>query len=397
LGKCGATLFTEQLEEDSLRGSIFSKRNRVRQLAPCIQACPLKQDVPGYLGAIADNDYDRALQIIFEDNPFGSVCSRLCFHPCSQACTRQSLDGAVAIRELKMAAVEGARKTPRLDIPAANRGRVAVIGAGPAGLSVAFFLRRQGWSVIVFEAAEQAGGLLRYAVPSFDLSLKALDADLERIMSLGIELQTNSSFSKQAEIEGLLENGFDAVVLAVGAGQGSRLDVDGTSLKNSLDGMSFVRACRAGQQQKISGSVVVAGGGHLAITCARIAVRLGAKSVNLVMRRNSREVPAYAERIRQAEEEGVEIVAGTRPQIEIPTDLLVSAEQRVLDPVWNEWPQLLSKVGTVRLEQDSLMTVTEGVFAAGEAATGQRNLVASIAHGRRVAKAVERFLEGKGL
>ena len=219
---CAATVFPEHAEEqDSLRGRVarevkFSKKLEGRP--PCQAACPLDQDVAGYVTAIAAGDFDRALAIILETNPFPRVLGRLCHHPCQRTCVRNTLDEPVQIRALKLAAAETGQ-APALTPHKEKEQHVVVVGAGPAGLSAAYFLRRRGYKVTVYEAEEEPGGLLRYAEPSLDLSLEALDADIDLIRSTGVEIITG----RRQDLDKLPDA--DAVILAVGAVRGKKIEI----------------------------------------------------------------------------------------------------------------------------------------------------------------------------
>jgi NADPH-dependent glutamate synthase beta subunit-like oxidoreductase len=229
---CAATVFPELADEDGLRGRVsreISFPPGPLPVSPCQAACPLGQDVPAYLHALSKGDFDGALGIILRTNPLPSVCGYLCVRPCMHACVRGVLDRTVQIRALKLAASQTADKVSRVSADGSG-GRVAVVGSGPAGLSAAFFLRKSGYQVDVYEAGERPGGLLRQAVPSFDLPEEALDRDIERIRETGVRILTSRQVDLRGGPESLLVEGARAVILALGSPMGIRLGVPGEEL-----------------------------------------------------------------------------------------------------------------------------------------------------------------------
>lgn len=423
-------------ETGSLRGEVARRvdfPDDLPAVPPCRAACPLGQDVPGYLEALSRGRADRALEIILEHNPFPSSLGRLCLRACMHACVRKEFDGPVRIRALKRAAAELAAGSTGFRTEAERPGRVVVVGAGPAGLSAAAFLRRRGFEVRVIEAARRPGGLLR-CVPRFDLPGHALEADIKRILSLGVEFEYGRRLRSRVEVGALLKKGAGAVILAVGAGRGSPLGVNGEDLPGCLDAVTFSWKAAGGSAERLEGPAVVAGDGTLGVAAARIAVRAGARPVRLLLRRGRARASSDPDRLRQAEEEGVEVIEETWPTAilgsdrveavrcarlrygppdaagrrwlheidpragpELPARCFVSAAGREPDLAWlaSSGPDLVGPLGTLRVDATSQMTSMPGVFAAGEAVSGGRNLVASVASGVRVAAAVERHLEGR--
>jgi NADPH-dependent glutamate synthase beta subunit-like oxidoreductase len=432
--KCAETVFCELGEEpDSLRGRVsrevtFPPGSLV--VPPCRAACHLGQDVPGYLHAIASGDFDRALEIILQNNPMPSVCGYLCVRPCVHACVRGTLDHPVRIRALKLAASQvGSRpiRAPGREL----EDRVAVVGSGPAGLSAAFFLRRSGYQVEVYESGDLPGGLLGRAVPAFDLLGEALEKDIQRIMAAGVRVLTSHRVDLRTGPASLLAGGARAVILALGCPVGCRLGLPGEDLDGCHEAVSFAREHKDGQGAAIEGPAVVAGSGHMALAVARMAVRAGARPVHLLMRRSRREAPADPDRLRMAEEEGVQVHEETRPVEligqgrleavrclpvvygpvdnsgrrwpvaglvpnpgtgrEMPAKVFIAAEDR--EPDAESLADLAGFLGTLRADSESMMTPVAGVFGAGEVVTGSRNLVASLASGMRAAECVEAYLK----
>ena len=431
---CAETVFCELGEEpDSLRGRVSREVEfppGQLMVPPCRAACPLGQDVPGYLHAIASGDFDRALQIILENNPMPSVCGHLCVRPCVHACVRGTLDHPVRIRALKLVASRAGNRpirAPEHEL----QDRVAVVGSGPAGMSAAFFLKKSGYQVEVYESGDLPGGLLRRAVPGFDLPAEALDKDIQRIADAGVRILTSHRVDPGTGPAALLAGGARAVILALGSPVGRRLGLPGEDLEGCYEALSFAREHKDEGGASINGPVVVAGSGHMAVAVARMAARAGARPVHLLMRRSRREFSGDPDALRKAGEEGVQVheeirpveligdrrleavrclpvvygpaddsgrrwpAAGLSPDPattrEIPAKVFIAAEDRVPDAAG--LGELAGPLGTLRVDPKTLMTPLAGVFGAGEVITGARNLVASLASGMRAAECVEAYLK----
>jgi NADPH-dependent glutamate synthase beta subunit-like oxidoreductase len=439
---CPTTIFAEQRSElDSLRGRVarsgsFPKGQKTLPVPACQAACPLGQDVPAYLRAIAASDFNEALRVILDSNPFPSVCGRLCLRACMRACVRGVLDRPLEIRALKQAAAKIGQKQERKTNNRESSGKVAVIGAGPAGLSAAYFLNRKGAQVTVYEAEQKAGGLLRVAVPSFDLDPQALDQDLSFLLAEGVSIQTGWSLRSANDLDRLFSEGAKAVILATGAGRGKRLGIEGENLKGCFDALSFSKMYHDGKGSPLKGAVVVAGSGNMAVAVARMAVRSGASSVTVLLNRSIRESPVDTDALRHAGEEGIVFVESVRPtalvgkkavtgvkvlpveygspdrvgrrwpktseenapglhESELEASIFIAADDRESDFGWLKEGDGISigPVGGIRVDSE-LMTDRRGVFAAGEVTTGPRNCIESIAMGRKAAEEVDRFLLG---
>jgi NADH-quinone oxidoreductase subunit F len=400
--------------------------------APCSNRCPAEVDIPAYVSLTAERRYSEALASHLDRNPFPSVCARVCPHACESSCRRADTDEPVAIRAVKrfMADRKVEARPTVLERPVSERRRVAVVGAGPGGLSAAYFLRRLGHEVTVHEAMPEPGGMMRYGIPSYRLPTKELRRDIGRIEKLGVKIVCNKRLGRSFTLDSLRKK-FDAVFLAVGAWSDMELGVPGEKADGVLSGIDFLRKVAEGKQGRLKGEVVVIGGGNTAIDAARTALRLGAKSSTIAYRRTRDEMPAQAEEIEEAEEEGVAIELLVAPSkiltegkgkkarataIELQRMTLGafdSSGRRRPEPVEGDFVTLPAKyvvraVGQrpvtdkgfpetgrgnrVKADRSTLATSMPGVFAGGDLVLGPATVVEAIGQGRRAAEAIERFL-----
>lgn len=291
--------------------------NYISKTAPCIGTCPSGTDIRGWLTVIAqaeaygrshDQAHEIAWQKITDCNPFPAVCGRVCPHPCEDECNRNAKEGPVAINALERFigdfAISKGLRLSRLS-EEKHPEKIAVVGAGPAGLSCAYQLARRGYSVTVLEAFPQAGGMLRYGIPRYRLPRAVLDAEIQRILDLGVELRCNQIIGKDVSLEDLRKE-YQAVFVGIGAHKGLKLGVPGEEAPNVFTGTSFLNRVNRGEEVRVGSKVIVVGGGDTAIDAARISKRLGA-SVTLLYRRTRQEMPAIKPEIEGALEEGVNI------------------------------------------------------------------------------------------
>ncbi|MBF0105182.1 MAG: FAD-dependent oxidoreductase [Deltaproteobacteria bacterium] len=286
------------------------------KMPPCIGACPQGNNVRGFLTAIAqgegigrtlDESYALAWNIVTETNPIPAVIGRVCPHPCETKCNRKDKDSPVAINNVERFIGDyGIEKNLAHKITGQKKTqRVAVVGAGPAGLSCAFHLAKRGYSVTMFEVFAETGGMLRYGIPAYRLPRKVLDAEIKKILEMGVELKTNCRIGKDISMEDLHQK-FDSVFVAIGAHKGLRLGVKGEDAQGVYSGVDFLHRVAAGEKVDLGKQAVIVGGGDTAIDAARIALRLGTKAT-ILYRRTKNEMPAINEEIEQAEHEGVDI------------------------------------------------------------------------------------------
>ena len=398
-------------------------------IATCSNRCPGEVDVPAYLSLVAEGRNEEALLSHMERNPFPSMCGRVCPHPCETRCRREEIDSSVAIRAVKRYMVDAATEIsmPVMDRPQDEQRRAAIIGAGPAGLSVAYFLRRLGHEVTVYEAMPEPGGMLRYGIPSYRLPREELERDIARITAMGVKVVCNAMIGETLTMEQLRKNN-DAVFIGSGAWSDVSMGIPGEEGGGVASGIEFLKNVELGPKTPIGGDAVIVGGGNTAMDAARTAMRLGASNVTVVYRRTREEMPVQPEEVTEALEEGVKfefLVApvgvirdgggnvtaiklqkmrlgdfddsGRRRPVpiedgfmEIPAAQIIRAiGQRAIIP---DGGPSSTNWGTVSVDEFSLATDFDGVFAGGDAVLGPATAVEAIAQGRRAAEAIERYL-----
>ena len=411
---------------------LLASKNRKAALVPCRSACPAEIDVPRYVRLIDQRDYAGAAAVIREKVPFPWVLGYVCDHPCEDECRRRDVNQSVAIRELKRFAAEqddGSVWSERA-VPRERTGnRVAVVGSGPAGLTGAYLLRLQGHEVTVLEELPQAGGMLRYGIPEYRLPRHVLDREIREIEAAGVEMETGR---RVESLDELLDEGYDAVLVAVGAHRGQKLRIPGASSRGVLLGTEFLRDVNLGNEVEIGRRVLVLGGGNVAFDCARVARRLGAEEVRMACLECRDEMPADEDEIAQGEEEGIVLLPARtftrildddgavtsveflevesfcfdedgRPEIDIVagSEHMVQADTVIF--AIGQTPDIPEAFGLditdrrlVALDPCDLSTSREAVFAAGDAVSGTGSVIKAIASGRKAAAAVDKWLGGSG-
>ncbi len=403
--------------------------------APCQSACPAGVDIPGFVSLVGEKRYAEALRLHRERNPFAAICARVCFHTCEDRCRRSSLDDSVSIRGIKrfMVDQEVTVQKPECRENAANAARkVAIIGAGPAGLSCAYFLARLGYKPVVFERESRPGGMLVQAIPAYRLPRELVAREIRMIESIGVEIQTQKALGKQFTLQSLRGEGYEAVCIALGAPDGVMLKIEGSDAPNVVEAMSFLREYNIRGSVPVGKQVVVIGGGNAAIDAARTALRLGSEKVTILYRRTREEMPAYAEEIEAAIEEGVGVeclmapesfdrkdgkVTGVRcrpmrlgefdrsgrrrPEADeqkttvVPADQVILAIGQRLDAAALLGGEVaLTESGWVKAEPVTGQTSVDWVFAAGDAVAGPWSVVGAISAGEQAAVGMDRFLTG---
>jgi NADPH-dependent glutamate synthase beta subunit-like oxidoreductase/NAD-dependent dihydropyrimidine dehydrogenase PreA subunit len=278
--------------------------------SPCKAACPTHISVQGYVNLIAQGRYAEALGVIRRDNPFPVVCGRVCTHPCEDQCARGQVDQPISIRELKRFAAEWEVEQGEMALPEIKPERaekVAVIGAGPAGLTAGYYLALDGYRVTVFEALDKPGGMLRTGIPDYRLPQHLLDYEIDYIKAVGVEIRLNQALGRDFSIESLRADGYQAIFMGVGAHHCLSLGIEGEDARGAKPGVEFLREAGLGRAKSPGQKVVVVGGGNVAVDSARSALRLGSREVTILYRRTREEMPAYEEEIEEALEEGISI------------------------------------------------------------------------------------------
>ncbi len=405
--------------------------------APCRLACPAGLNVQGYVQMVRQGKYKEALQIIMQELPLPGVLGRICPAGCEDACRRAELDDALAIRSLKRLAAD--QFDPRqVEIPCAPERpeKVAIIGSGPAGLSCAYHLAQKGIKSTIFEASPQTGGMLRLGIPAHRLPREILDAEIEVITNLGVQIQTNTALGRDVSLDDLLAQGFHSAYLAIGAHKGINLGIPGEKSKGVRQGVDFLREVNLQGQAEIGRHVVVVGGGNVAIDVSRAAMRLGAEKVTVLYRRSCDEMPALPEEVDGAHCEGVEFIYLAAPQEILVEDNQVAALRCIrmelgepdssgrrrpvpvpdsefdLDcdqiiPAIGQQPDLaaineiedlsFTRWGTIETDPVTFATGRAGVFAGGDLQTGPWVAIGAVAAGREAAESIVRYLDGRDM
>lgn len=401
-------------------------------VAPCVQTCPAGIEIQNYLAAVADGNYETAVRIIKDRNPFPIVCGRVCPHPCEAQCRRALVDSPVAINYVKRFAADWdmAREKPWIPIKADTTGkRIAIVGAGPSGLTAAYYSALSGHDVTVFEQQPHAGGMMRYGIPEYRLPKATLDREIDIISALGVKIMTGKALGRQIRLEDLHRD-FDAVYLAIGSWRASPLHLDGDNADGVWLGIRYLEQVTRGTPIKLGDRVVVIGGGNTAIDCVRTALRQGARDVKLIYRRTKAEMPAEPYEVEEALHEGVEMVfltAPTRITVEngvkqlhcvkmvlgepdrsgrrrpipmegsdfvIPADTIIGAIGQSTNTsfLYHDMPVRLNKWGDIDINGETMETSENKIFAGGDCVTGPATVIQAIGAGRRAAKAMNEFL-----
>ena len=395
-------------------------------MPPCQAACPLHMEIREYVDLIAQGRVMEALQVIRESNPFPSICAYVCTHPCEEVCRRGQVDKPIAIRALKRFAVEfGGDRMIRPEVETTHAERIAIVGSGPAGLSAAYYLRKLGYPVTIFEAYSELGGMLRVGIPKYRLPREILDTEVQRLIQMGIEIRTNTPV---ISLDLLFKMGYKAIFVTVGAHQGLRLGIEGEESPGVVDGATFLREVNLGLKPSIGERVAVVGGGNAAIDAARTALRLGAREVKILYRRSREEMPADPSEVEQAIEEKVEVlflmtptkieredgqlgltcmrmklgepdVSGRRrpvpiqgSEFSIKVDTLITAIGQA-PQIPDNFRLRIGRGSTIRVDPVTLTTNREGVFAGGDAVTGPATVVQALATGRQSAFRINEYLQ----
>ena len=407
----------------------------VNHSVPCVALCPAQVDIPGYIALVGEGRYADAIKLIRKDNPFPTACALICEHPCEARCRRNMIDAAINIRGLKRMAVDNA---PANTVPVPEKAettgkRIAIIGGGPSGLAAAYYLELMGHHAVVFEAKSKLGGMLRYGIPSYRFPRERLDQDIEAILSTGVEVHLNTKIgSGEGEVPfNKLREEYDAVYIAIGAHEDKKVGIEGEDSKGVISAVEMLGSIGEEIMPDFKDkTVVVIGGGNVAMDCTRSAIRLGAKKVTIAYRRRKSDMTALPEEIEGAVAEGAELyelkaphkieadengnVAAlwAEPQIigpidawgrarpiraelpldRIPCDIIVVAIGQGVELRPFEEAGVKVKRGSIAAMDTGELANANGVFAGGDCVTGPATVIRAIAAGKVAAANIDEYL-----
>ncbi len=403
--------------------------------SPCKVTCPAHIPVQGYVALIAEGKFDKALALIRDTVPFPATLGRVCHHPCEAECKRKDVDQALSIRNLKRFAYDAAAALAPQPEPVqqTKEGKVAIVGAGPAGLTAAYDLVRKGYGVTVYEALPVAGGMLAVGIPEYRLPKDILQEEIDYIKALGVDIKLNAPIGRDGDPTlGDLRKDYDAVFLAVGAHQSRKLNIPGEELEGVIHSTDFLHELNLGKEAKVGKQVAVIGGGNSAIDAARSALRLGGE-VTIVYRRSRGEMPAITSEVEAAEKEGIKFhflatptkildqngrvtgmecirmelgapdgsgrrrpipIEGSEFPLDVDTVIIAIGQKPDLSPLAGVEA---TRWGTLVINSDTMVTPVEGVFAGGDAVTGPASAIEAMAAGKRAAGSIDRYLQGQDL
>jgi 2-oxoacid:acceptor oxidoreductase delta subunit (pyruvate/2-ketoisovalerate family) len=391
----------------------------VDRLPPCNHACPAGENIQAWLYQAEEGAYEEAWRRLMEDNPMPAIHGRVCYRPCERACNRGQLDEAVSIRAVERFLGDLAIKEGwRVRCAPSTGKKVLIVGAGPSGLSAAYHLTRMGHTVTIYEAADKAGGMMRYGIPSYRLPREIVDAEVGRLEAMGVTIRLNTRVEDlAAAIRG---EGAHATFLAIGAHLAKRIDIPGFDAKRLLDAVTFLRSVAGASPIKLGRRVAVYGGGNTAIDVARTAERLGAEPV-IIYRRDEAHAPAFQEELAEAREEGVQFhwlrtiteADGSTLKVEvmeldnqgkpIPTGRYETIEADTVVLALGQKPDTgflrnlpgicLLDDGTIQVDE-CLMTGYPGLFAGGDMVPGEQSVSMATGHGKQAARHIDAYLRG---
>ena len=443
-GACQHACPKDIIEVKNMSEKLLKFNQKNDPLAPCAQTCPAEINIPKYIQHIKNREYLAAVQTIRLRNPLLLSCGRVCPHPCEAECRRGIEDEPVSINQLKRFAADYEMNTgSRIPIKCApdTGKKIAVIGGGPSGLSCAYFLRRIGHEVAIFESMPKLGGMLRYGIPEYRLPKKVLEWEIDGILNLGIKSYNHVKFGVDFGLGSLMAGGYNAVFLGVGAWQDYDLGIEGENLEGCFTGINFLSRASKGEKLDLGRKAAVIGGGNTAVDCARTLLRLGLDKVYMVYRRTRKEMPANEVEIVASEHEGIEFVflaapvrvvaddAGHASKLEylkmqlgepdasgrqrpepiegsetlLEVDTIITAIGQSPEPTFKDDPHPrmneleLTRWNTIDNDPETLQATIPYVFTAGDAATGPSLVVDAIGGGRRAARSIDLFLNGENV
>ncbi len=418
--------------------AVPGKSGREKQdTSPCMVECPAHNNVQAYVSLASRGKFREAIQIIKQTSPFPSVCGRACPHPCEAGCNRDQIDEPLAIRAVERFIADKDRTSKNPYVPKTKEARderVAIVGSGPAGMTAAYFLAREGYRVTVFEKLPVVGGMMAVGVPEYRLPKDILAAEIKQIQDMGVEVQTGVTFGSDITLESLKKDGYRALFLATGLHQNARLNIENEDIYGALKGIDFLRDVALGNEVSVRDRTIVVGGGNVAFDVAMTALRKGAQEVTLVCLEERNEMPAWEHEIQTAMEEGVEIVNCFGPNrflenngrfsgIELKRCTCVFDEDGVFNPQYDETDLTelegdtvivaigqvadlsfadkeglhVSPTGGLEADPVTLETSIDGVFAGGDLYYGPASIAQAIGSGRQAATSIDRYIKGLDL
>jgi len=403
----------------------------------CQHSCPISQDVPSYIGYLAQGKFEEAVKIVLKENPLPSICGRVCDTPCEQKCVAGEWDDPIAIRALKRFLADYEMKhgiEPDQKPKPEREERIAIVGSGPGGLTCAYYLALEGYKVTMFESLPVAGGMLAVGIPEFRLPKDILGYEINRIKKLGVEIKTNTTIGKDIPFEKLKED-YKAVFIATGAPKGLKMRIPNEDAEGVLDAVEFLWDYNLGKDVKIGDKVIIIGGGNSAIDAARVAKRLG-KETSILYRRTRVEMPAIDSEIEEALLEGIDIqylaapisvlsnngkiegiecirmklsdfdesgrrrpvpIEGSEFMVDVDTLILAISQEPDVSLLVGENGLKVSSWGTLEVDPETLLTSVEGVFAGGDVVSGPNTVTAAMSHGKIAAQMIDKFVCGEPL
>ena len=403
----------------------------------CQHTCPISQDVPSYIGLIAQGKFEEAVKVVLKENPLPLICGRVCDAPCEGKCVAGEWDDPIAIRSLKRFLADYEMNNGvevELKPKSKKEERIAVVGSGPGGLTCAHYLALEGYKVTVFESHPTPGGMLALGIPEFRLPKDVLNYEIDRIKKLGIEIRTNTTIGKDIQLDQLKEE-YKAVFVAIGAHKGLKMRIPNEDSEGVLDAVEFLRDFNLGNKVEIGDKVIVVGGGNSAIDAARVAKRLG-KDTRIFYRRTKAEMPAIPSEIEEAILEGIDIqylvtpigvlsnngkitgiecirmklgevdesgrrrplpIEGSEFKVDVDTLILAISQEPDVSLIAGENGLRVSAWSTLEVDPETLQTNVEGIFAGGDVVSGPNTVTGAMAHGKRAAQMIDKYVRGEEL
>jgi NADPH-dependent glutamate synthase beta subunit-like oxidoreductase len=410
-----------------------------QETSPCKVECPAHIDVQGYVNLAAKGKFREALKLIKLASPFPSICGRVCHHACESGCNRQQIDAPVTIRSVERFLADVDLKSKKRYVPepkGRKKEKIAVIGSGPAGLSCAFYLAREGYKVTIFEKAKRLGGMLTLGIPAYRLPREIVAAEIRLIRRMGVTIKTGVEVGKEVTVAQLRKKGFKAFFVGIGTQECLRLGVEGEDLKGVYGGLDYLRSVNLGKRVSLGKRVAVIGGGNTAMDAVRSARRLGSKDVFILYRRTVEEMPSRPEEIEECREEGIPIhelaqplrvigengkvkaiecikmklggldetgrrkpepVAGSEFTMDVDAVITALGQEADWGCLTPECSCTLTGWGTMQVDPLTLQSDDPDIFSGGDAVRGPQSVIEAIADGREAAVSIHRHVQGQDL